>query len=259
MRKKVILISIDGMRSDGLRRCGNPYVKELERMCTYTYRGRSVFPSVTFPCHYSMTRSVSPWHHRILNNTYVPPARPVNGIFETIRAGGGVSAMFYGWEPIRDIATAGTVQYDTYIDAYTCDSGDTALTDEAERCIAENHPDFVFLYMVETDEKGGHDNRWMSDEYLRRVSIAIDNVKRIIDRFGDEYSVVVMSDHGGHARTHGTPLPQDMIVPLFLYGPDFAPGAVLSSASLLDIAPTIAAVMGLPPEPAWRGKSLVNR
>ena len=113
--------------------------------------------------------------------------------------------------------------------------------------------------MVETDEKGGHDNRWMSYEYLRRVSIAIDNVKRIIDRFGDEYSVVVMSDHGGHARTHGTPLPQDMIVPLFLYGPDFAPGAVLSSASLLDIAPTIAAVMGLTPESAWRGKSLMNR
>ena len=29
MENKVILISIDGMRPDGLRACGNPYVKEL--------------------------------------------------------------------------------------------------------------------------------------------------------------------------------------------------------------------------------------
>lgn len=258
MDNKVMLISIDGVRSDGLRRCGNPYVKELEQSCTHTYRARAVFPSLTFPCHYSMTRSVSPWRHRIFTNVYAPPKRPVGGIFEKIQAAGGVCAMFYGWAPIRDIAAADAVQYDTYIDAYSCANGDTALTDAAERCITENHPDFVFLYMVEADEKGGHDNGWMSDEYLRRISIAMDNVRRMIDLFGDEYTIIVMSDHGGHARTHGYPLPSDMIVPLFLHGPDFAPGAVLPTASLLDIAPTIAAVMGLSPEPAWRGRPLVS-
>ena len=31
MDKKVILISIDGMRPDGLKACGNDYVKELEK------------------------------------------------------------------------------------------------------------------------------------------------------------------------------------------------------------------------------------
>ena len=60
MKNKVILISIDGMRPDGLKNCGNPYVKELERACTYTYTGRSMVPSVTFPCHFSMAHSVSP-------------------------------------------------------------------------------------------------------------------------------------------------------------------------------------------------------
>ena len=29
MKNKVILISIDGMRPDGMKGCGNPYVKEL--------------------------------------------------------------------------------------------------------------------------------------------------------------------------------------------------------------------------------------
>ena len=258
MNKKVILISIDGMRPDGLKMCGNSYVQELEKMCSYTYNASSMIPSVTFPCHFSMTHSVTPQRHGILSNTYVPRVRPVKGIFEKISDAGGVSAMFYGWEPLRDIAMPGSLKFATYINAYMQDSGDTVLTDEAEKLISAHKPDFVFLYMVETDEKGGHDNGWMSEEYLRRISIAMDNVKRIIEKFGEEYSVIIMADHGGHDRSHGTELPEDMTIPLFFYGPDFTPGNNLRNASLLDIAPTIAAIMGIPVDREWEGKSLLN-
>ncbi len=259
MNKKVILISIDGMRPDGLKACGNPHLSELEKICSYTYNARSMTPSVTFPCHFSMTHSVTPQRHGILSNTYVPQVRPVEGIFEKIRASGGVSAMFYGWEPLRDIASPGSLKYATYIDSYTDESVDTLLAKEADKLITERKPDFVFLYLVETDEKGGHDNGWMSEEYLRRISIAIDLVWGIIEKFGDEYSVMVMADHGGHDRTHGTELPEDMIIPLFFCGPDFRPGENVENASLLDIAPTIAAVMGINGDAEWEGRSLINR
>jgi predicted AlkP superfamily pyrophosphatase or phosphodiesterase len=257
MQNKVILISIDGMRSDGLRACGNPYTGKLEEMCTYTYTGGSMNPSVTFPCHFSMTHSVTPQRHGILTNTYVPQVRPVMGIFEKIKHAGGISAMFYGWEPLRDIASPGALKFSTYINAYMKESSDTVLTDEAIRVIGENKPDFAFLYMVETDEKGGHDNGWMSDEYLRRISIAIDNVKRVIDTFGDEYSVIVMADHGGHDRSHGSTLPEDMIIPLFFYGSEFLGGKEVEGISLLDIAPTIAHLMGIEPEKEWEGHSVI--
>ena len=258
MNNKVILISIDGMRPDGLRACGNPYASELEGMCTYTYTGRSMKPSVTFPCHYSMAHSVTPQRHGILTNTYVPEVRPVTGIFEKIKSAGGVSAMFYGWEPLRDIATPGSLKFSTYINAYMKESSDTVLTDEALRVIAEDKPDFVFLYMVETDEKGGHDNGWMSEEYLRRISVAIDNVKRVIERCGDEYSVIVMADHGGHERSHGSELPEDMTVPFFFLGEGFTPGREVDGLSLLDIAPTIADLMGITPEREWEGRSVLS-
>ena len=91
MQNKVILISIDGMRPDGLKSCGNSYVKELERLCAYTYSASSMTPSVTLPCHFSMTHSVTPQRHGILTNTYVPQVRPVLGIFEKIRAAHGIS------------------------------------------------------------------------------------------------------------------------------------------------------------------------
>ena len=68
-----------------------------------------------------------------------------------------------------------------------------------------------------------------------------------------------MADHGGHDRSHGTELPEDMTVPLFLYGPDFARGETIAEASLLDIAPTIAAVMGMESDREWEGRSLINR
>ena len=259
MNKKVILISIDGMRPDGLKTCGNSYVKELEKISSYTYNARSMNPSVTFPCHFSMTHSVPPQRHGILSNTYVPQVRPVTGIFEKIAAAGGVSAMFYGWEHLRDIALPGTLKFATYINAYMQESGDTALTDEALKLISRHKPDFAFLYMVETDEKGGHDNGWMSEEYLKRISIAIDNVKRMIEQFSDEYSFIIMADHGGHDYSHGTDSPEDMTIPLFFCGEEFAPGENIKEASLLDIAPTIAAIMGISTEPEWKGRSLINR
>ena len=258
MNKKVILISVDGMRPDGLKMCGNSYVQELEKMCSYTYNASSMIPSVTFPCHFSMTHSVTPQRHGILSNTYVPQVRPVKGVFEKISDAGGVCAMFYGWEPLRDIAMPGSLKFATYINAYMQDSGDTVLTDEAEKLISAHKPDFVFLYMVETDEKGGHDNGWMSEEYLRIINNAIDCVKKVIEEAGEGYTVIVTADHGGHDRIHGTDMPEDMTIPMFFIGKEFEAGKELDGVSILDIAPTIANIMHLPKPDEWEGKSLIG-
>lgn len=256
MSKKVILFSIDGMRSDALKSCENPFVKELENKCAYTYSAKSMNPSVTLPCHFSMTHSVTPFRHGILTNTYVPQVRPVKGLFELIAESRKVNAFFYGWEPLRDIASPGSLKFATYVNAYMQESGDTVLTDECIKTVRKHKPDFAFLYLVETDEKGGHDNGFMSKPYLDRISIALDNVKRVIDEFKGEYSFVLMSDHGGHGRIHGTDMPEDMTIPLFFYGDEFIPGEINKELSLLDIAPTIVKVLGITPDEEWEGASV---
>ena len=81
---KVILISIDGMRPDGLLKCGNPFVETMMKKASYTLEGRTVFPSITLPCHLSLFHSVPPERHGTLNNTYTVPVRPVEGLFELI-------------------------------------------------------------------------------------------------------------------------------------------------------------------------------
>ncbi len=258
MNRNVILISIDGMRPDAAEACGNPFVQELQRIGAYTMDASSLVPSVTLPCHMSMFHSVPPERHGILTNLYTPPVRPIPGLFEQVHGAGKTAAMFYGWGPLRDVAQPESLLAAEYIWAYAQDSTDRILTDRALACIDTLAPDFVFLYMVETDEKGGHDHGWMSPEQLRIVSDAMDNVRRVYEAVGDRYTILVTADHGGHQRSHGTELPEDMTIPMFFVGPDFTPGRALHGLSLLDLAPTAAELLGVPRARAWEGRSVLE-
>ena len=111
--------------------------------------------------------------------------------------------------------------------------------------------------MVETDEKGGHDSGWMTETYLRYVHDAIENVKLVLEAAGEEYAVIVTADHGGHDRSHGSDLPEDMTIPMFFMGAPFVPGKELEGLILLDLAPTVADLMGVPTEREWEGKSVL--
>ena len=147
MENKVILISIDGMRSDGFEQCANPYIDELKKIASYTLNAKTVFPSVTLPCHMSLFHSVVPERHGITTNVYMPQVRPVNGLFEQLKNADKVSAMFYGWEPLRDVSRPGSLKKAAYINAYSFDHTDAMLTDSALDYIKLAKPDFVFLYM----------------------------------------------------------------------------------------------------------------
>jgi len=257
MKEKCILITIDGMRPDGFLDCGHPFVHEMMARGTYTLEGSSVNPPVTLPAHLSIFHSIPPQRHGTTTNTYMPPVHAVSGLFEQIKAAGGHSAMFYGWEPIREIARPKSLRHAEYTWAYAKESTDTVFTEHALSYIKEEKPDFVFLYLVETDEKGGHDSGWMTEEYLRRVRIAVGCVQKVLEQAGDEYTVIVTADHGGHDRTHGMLIPEDMTIPMFFFGKQFAPGRRIDGVTLLDLAPTIAKLLGVYPAEEWEGKSLL--
>ena len=255
--EKVILISIDGMRPDGFLGCGNPFIQELMAKSAHTLKGRTINPSVTLPCHMSMFHSVPAERHGISTNTYTPMVRPLNGLFEQIAMLGGISAMYYGWEPLRDVARPDSLKDAEYLNARCEADTDRKLTDAAIRRIAASDPDFTFLYLVETDEKGGHDNGWMTDAYLGYIHTAIDCVRQVWEACGNTHAILVTADHGGHDRTHGTDLPEDMTIPMFFLGKPFTPGEQLQGVSILDLAPTVADLLGVPAAEEWEGRSLL--
>ncbi len=253
---KVILISIDGMRPDAFLSCGNEYIHAMMKNSYYTLNARTVVPSITLPCHLSMFRGVPPQRHGTLNNDYVVPVRPVKGIFERLKSAGAVNSIVFSWDPMIHIMDEGSVDFVEYINVHSPACNDTAMTDIALRRIRESHPDFMFLYMADTDNEG-HRTGWMNEKYLQTLSAALDNVKRVIDACGDEYAIIVTADHGGHDRTHGTEMPEDMIIPNFFFGKMFPKGVKFEGGHLLNLVPTIAKIMGVEPSPDWDGVPVI--
>ena len=89
----VLLILVDGMRPDAL--ADIPAVERLMAESSYALDAKTVFPSVTLPCHMSLFHSVEPSRHGTTTNVYAPQVRPVEGLFEVLKRNDLHSAMFY--------------------------------------------------------------------------------------------------------------------------------------------------------------------
>lgn len=255
MNEKVILITIDGMRVDGFLQCGNPFVEDMMKRSTYGLKGSNVMPTDTLPCHMSLFTSTTPEIHNVKSNTYKPPVQHIEGLVETINANGKKTAMFYGWEEMSDVVRPGGLSYSEYFPSHGDGYTDTVMTRKAVDYIKKESPDFLFLHLDGTD-CSGHDVGWMTKEYFATVSEALDCVKTILCELG-EYSVVVTSDHGGAGTDHGGDSPEERTIPVFYFGRDFEEGKDIGEFSIMDIAPTVTKIMGVPTPECWLGTPAV--
>ncbi len=259
MENKVILILVDGMRPDALLNCGNPYVKELLDTTYNTLEAQTVMPSVTLPCHMSLFHSVEPARHGVTTNTYTPQVRPVDGLNKMIKNAGKRSAHFYTWEELRDLNRPGEVEkidfidiHEYYQDKETGEYVDTVITRKALDYIADKKPDFTFLYLGLTDG-AGHRDGWMSDLQLFAVNNAVSCMKQVIDTVPDDYTVIITADHGGHDRSHGTDMKEDMVIPVIIKSKEYPVGKIEKPVSIMDLAPTITKLLNVPASKEWEG------
>ena len=254
---KTLLILVDGMRPDGMMQCGNPFAQELVKNSTYTLNARTVMPSVTLPCHMSLFHSVDPQRHGILTNTYVPQVRPVKGMFDVFEEDDKKCAFFYTWEELRDLSRPDHIHTALCINQHMQADTDIKITDAAIKYINEEAPDFLFLYLGETDEVGGHDCGWMSEQYMKSVSKALSCVEKLQKSVSEDYTIILCADHGGHDRSHGSDLPEDMTIPVVFCGKPFEKNKEIFDISIKDVAVTIAKLLDVPPAKEWEGKALV--
>ena len=253
---KTILILADGMRPDSLTDI--PAAQKIIASGKSTMTATTVSPSVTLPCHMSLFHSVDPSRHGTTTNVYMPQVRPINGLCETLKLAGKKSAFFYGWHELRDLVRPSILSYSCFyrgIEFGYAKAGNY-LTDEAIRFLNENPIDFTFLYLGYPDW-AGHKYGWMSKEYMESIRASWDNIEKIVSAMSDEYTFIITADHGGHDRIHGTMLPEDMTIPMIFVGPGADMLQSLENANIKDLAPTVAAMLGVPADPDWEGKSLI--
>ena len=257
---KVLLISIDGMRPDATQ--NTEYGRYLKENAAYSLDSKTITPSITLPSHMSMFHSVTPDVHGVTSNTYTPSEALGYGITEALSAQDMSSAIFYNWNEIGYVVTEGSTEASTYI------GGEIEGWEQANRLLGaacleyldgEQTADFVFLYLGFLDE-WGHKYSWLSDEYYYALNESFAIVEAVTEKaLALDYTVIITADHGGHDYTHGTELPEDMTIPIFILGEKFTPATNLGERSILDIAPTVLNLLGASAPSYWQGAPITDK
>ena len=256
--KRVLLISIDGLRADAV--ANTEYGRYLINNHAYSLESTTVNPSVTLPCHTSMFYSVTPDVHGVTTNNYTPSEDLGHGIIEGLLANDKSSAMFYNWYEIGYLDKDNVANVSNFISGY--DEGweetNARLCTACEEHIENKATDFTFLYLGFLDE-WGHAYGWLSDEYYYALNQSFAKIKPIIDKAIElDYTVIITTDHGGHDYTHGTTMTEDMTIPLFIVGEGYSQsgGKNLGARSILDVAPTVFDRLGVTAPDYWQGTAI---
>ncbi len=213
----VVLISLDGFRADYLDRPDVPNLRRLMQRGTRATSLMPVFPSLTFPNHYSLVTGLYVDRHGLVGNSFYDPARRQTyslsdreavgdgtwyrgePIWVTAEAQGMVTSCFFwpGSEAaIGGIRPAAWRQYDA---AVTMDERVRTVVDWL-RLPPERRPHLVTLYFSEVDS-ASHTVPLDSAAVgvaIRAVDGAVGALADAVDALPirDRIYLLITSDHG---------------------------------------------------------------
>jgi hypothetical protein len=118
---------------------------------------------------------------------------------------------------------------------------------EAGAQVAQGDADLVVM-LVGAVDAAGHAHGGASEDYRVAAELSDHALARALGRVDlTQDAILVTADHGHTNRGgHGGVEPEVMSVPLILAGAGVKAGATVYDAHLVDIAPTVAALLGLP-------------
>ena len=264
MLTKLIIIILDGCRPDGLAAARTPHIDALWGSGAYSWHGQTVMPSVTLPAHMSMFRSVSPERHGVgADNVFNPAASAFPSLFDIAQADGLHTAFFYSWEQLRDLAAPGSLTTSAMWKGIKGRDNDTRIAAAAADFLEQEQPDLLVLYLGDVDF-AGHLHGWMSPGYIATIEQNDAAVGIVItalesNRLREDYTILLLSDHGGHDFGHGTDAPEDMTIIWMANGASIRSNYMLEfPPNIMDTAPTAAMLLGIEPSPLWEGRALTE-
>jgi predicted AlkP superfamily pyrophosphatase or phosphodiesterase len=207
--KKLLIVSIDGLRPDVLLRADAPAIRALMARGSFTFYSRTTDLAVTLPSHTSMLTGVSPTKHKILWNddryTNNPRYPAVPTLFSRAKKAGLTTALIAGKSKFVVLAKPGTIDWQ-YIPSDTSIS-DQQVASEAERIIRDHNPDVTFVHFPNVDVVG-HSKGWGSSEQIAAIHDADLMFQKVESAFQEKAGsfkqlVILTTDHGGAAKDHG--------------------------------------------------------
>lgn len=267
---RVVLIIIDGLGADEARL---PYLDELRRRGVAA-TAHVPYPTISRPNYVTILSGVPPRDSGVRANRVAVPVA-VDTVMDRVRAAGlrvatasdlGILASLF----VRDTPSLTGIAWIEHGTRVIPPAPITWPFDDAHRAsslsalgpvIAELAAgDAAFLPVLVLDvDRVGH-AAGIGDDY-RAAALAVDRMLRGafagIDLARD--TVIVTADHGHVASGgHGGDEREVSNVPLILAGKGVVPGALARDARLIDLAPTIAALLGVPAPRHAEGRTLVE-
>ena len=213
----MVLVSFDGFRPDYLERVETPAFDRLIRTGIIADGLISVFPSLTFPAHYSIATGLYPEHHGIVGNRFHDPVS--NSDFDYRDRDDAGDGRWWGGEPIWVTAeTQGMVSAALFFPGTEADiheirpthwrpyDSSFRNTDRVQQALEwlvappPERPHLVTLYFSLVDgigHRSGPDGPQLTGAISaadRLLGQLLDGIERM--PHGDQVYVVVVSDHG---------------------------------------------------------------
>ncbi len=246
----VILISIDGLRPDAIRRYGADNIQRLVDEGSYSFAATTITPSITLPSHTSMLTGALPAVHGITwnDNRVADRGRvPVPTIFQVAHEHGFATAAFASKGKFNHLFSPTALDYYVVPQGNGSWSSDRTATNVASY-LRDHRPNLMFVHLPEPD-RYGHVFGWMSFVYGIAVRSADAAVGKILDAADEEYgegnyTVILTADHGGEGREHGDSAPLDRTIPWIAWGRDVARGELPEGIHTTDTAATVLWLLG---------------
>lgn len=239
---KVVIISVDGLRPDAIFAAPAPNLLALACRGAFSWRARTVSPTVTLPSHASMVSGYLPEQHTLFHDDLRPGYIATPTLMELASAAGKRVVVVVGKSKLVQLVPPGTFQF------YELAPGDDEVAALAAAQAAVGF-DLMFVHFPLVDY-AGHGYGWMSDPYLTQVTKSDAAVGRLLAALGSDVTVIVSADHGGKGYVHWTGHPEDVQIPWIIAGPSIRGGHPLRAAiSTVDTAATAAAVLDLQMSP----------
>jgi len=256
--RRVLLLSVDGLSLNLMRRARTPFFDRLAREWASAPAGAvTVYRALTNPAFASMMTGVPPEVHTMRDNN-LGNRIAVEGLPDY------VPARIYGSIHMRHFAKP---HWDVRVVPITREG--FATDDVLVRWLLEDlegAPDLrLFVVDLSTVDMTAHAFGARTRHYIRAIEETDRRLDRLfaeMERRGvlDDTTVILSSDHGQSCLDHSFLLNDDeKYVPLVLCGAGIRRGATLGfRPSITDFAPTIAWLLGVPYPGACRARVLAE-
>ncbi|HUJ61566.1 MAG TPA: alkaline phosphatase family protein [Kofleriaceae bacterium] len=284
LSRRVFLVIIDGLRLD--KSYDLPFLDSLRRGGVDT-EAQSHYPTWSRPNYVSILTGVPPSASGVRTNHHSTPVA-LDSLMDRVNAAGLRAAAATDYDVLPRLflrkRSPGAIlpgEDDTDIDAMESPMSAAAVRApdadlaspfhdaryapwpggfaEAGSALAAGDDELVVL-LIGVVDAAGHAHGGASPEYREAAEIADRALARALGRVDlSQDTIVVTADHGHTDRGgHGGIEPEVLSVPLVIAGAGVKPGATSDDAQLIDIAPTVAALLGVPAPGHGLGRTLTE-